>query len=90
MYKLTFSGVLLIIKLQFFKIHLKETYLHLLTSMDNIDPEGIHRIPPDVVPVHPGDQHLPLVVVAEQAADHVGTARHHGREKSGDHPPLGR
>ena len=45
--------MLLINKLQFFKIHLKETYLHLLTSMDNIDPEGINCVPADVVPVNP-------------------------------------
>ena len=64
--------------------------LHLLTSMDDIDSEGVNCVPADVVPVHPGDQHLPLVVVAEEAADHVGTARHHRREKSGDRPPLGR
>ena len=57
--------------------------------MDNIDPKGIHSVPPDVVPVHPGDQHLPLVVVAEEAADHVGTARHHlGRSQATVRPSV--
>ena len=56
--------------------------LHLLTSMDNIDSESINCIPADVVPVHPGDEHLPLVIVAEEAADHgeAGGARH-GRDE---------
>ena len=61
--------------------------------MDNIDPKSIHGVPPDVVPVHPGDQHLPLVVVAEEAADHgeAGGARHDSRdEESGARPPPGR
>ena len=62
----------------------------LLASMNHIDPKGVYGVAANVIPVDPGDQHLPLVVVAEQAADHVGTARHHGREKSGDRPPLGR
>ena len=67
--------------------------LHLLTSMDNIDSESINCIPADVVPVHPGDEHLPLVVVAEEAADHgeAGGARH-GRdeEESGGLPSAPR
>ena len=62
----------------------------LLASMNHIDPKGVYGVAANVIPVDPGDQHLPLVVVAEQAADHVGTARHHRPEKSGDRPPLGR
>ena len=66
--------------------------LHLLTSMDNIDSESVHCIPADVVPVHPGDEHLPLVVVAEEAADHgeAGGARHGGDESGGQLPSAPR
>ena len=54
--------------------------------MDDIDSESVNGIPADIVPVHPRDEHLPLVVVAEQPADHddqaeVGTSARH--EKSG-------
>ena len=73
--------------------HQMDISLHLLTSMDNIDSEGVNCVPADVVPVHPGDQHLPLVVVAEETADHVeaGGARHDSRdEESGARPPPGR
>ena len=43
---------------------------HLAPSMDNVHPEGVHSVAPNVVPVDSGDEDLPLVVVAEQAADH--------------------
>ena len=49
-------------------LHLPSTYL--LPGVDHIDPEGVHGIPPDVIPVDPGDEHLALVVVAEEPADH--------------------
>jgi hypothetical protein len=38
---------------------------HLLPCMNDIDPKGIHSIPPDVISVDPGDKHLPLVIIDE-------------------------
>jgi len=38
---------------------------NLLPGVDNIDPKGIHCIPPDVISVDPGDEHLPLVIIDE-------------------------
>ena len=38
--------------------------------MNDVHPEGINSIPADIIPEDPGDEHLPLVVVAEEAADH--------------------
>ena len=58
--------------------------------MDNIDSESVNSISANVVPVHPGDEHLPLVVVAEEAADHGeagGGARHYQEESGGPLPP---
>ena len=51
--------------------------------MDNIDSESVNCISANVVPVHPGDEHLPLVVVAEEAADHdeAGGGARHGRDE---------
>ena len=37
----------------------------LLLGMDNIDPKGVHCIPPFVISVDPGDEHLPLVIIDE-------------------------
>ena len=38
--------------------------------MDNIHSEGVHRVPPDVVPVDPGDEDLALVIVTEETTNH--------------------
>ena len=38
--------------------------------MNDIDPECVHGVSADVIPVDPGDEDLPLVVVAKQATDH--------------------
>lgn len=43
----------------------------LLPGMDHIDPEGVHSIPPDIIPIDPRDEHLPLVIVHKQTANHV-------------------
>lgn len=40
--------------------------------MDDVDPECVHCVPADVVPVDARDEHLALVVVAEEAPDHGG------------------
>ena len=61
--------------------------LHLLTSMDNIDSESVDCIPADIIPVHPGDEHLPLVVVAEEAADH-GEVRRGARHDESQVVPI--
>ena len=44
--------------------------------MNNIDSEGINSISTDIVPENPGDEDLPLVVVAEEPPyhDEVSTA----------------
>lgn len=44
---------------------------NLLPRMDHIDPEGVHSVPSDVVPVHSRDEHLALVIVHKQSANHV-------------------
>ena len=41
--------------------------------MDDVDPEGVDGVAADVIPIDSGDQDLPLVVVDEQATDHLGT-----------------
>lgn len=43
----------------------------LLAGVDDVDPKGVHGIPTDVVAVNSRDQHLALVVVDEQAANHL-------------------
>ena len=40
--------------------------------MDDVDSEGIDSIAANIVSEDAGDEDLALVVVAEQAADHVG------------------
>lgn len=45
---------------------------HLLSCVDHVDAESIDRIPADVIAVDPRDQHLALVIVHEQTADHGG------------------
>ena len=44
---------------------------HLLPRMDNIHSERIHGIAPYIVTVHPRDQDFALVVVHEQAPNHL-------------------
>lgn len=43
---------------------------HLLTCMNDIHSESIYCISPYVIPVHAGDEDLPLVVVYKQPSDH--------------------
>ena len=38
---------------------------YLLPGMDNIDPKGNRCIPPNVISVDLGDEHLPLVIIDE-------------------------
>ena len=38
--------------------------------MNDVHPEGINCIPADIIPEDPGDEHLPLVVVAEEPPNH--------------------
>ena len=38
--------------------------------MDDVDAEGVDGVSSDVIPVDAGDEHLALVVVDEQSADH--------------------
>ena len=38
--------------------------------MDDVDTEGINSIATNIVPVYPGDEHLALVIVAEQPTNH--------------------
>lgn len=42
----------------------------LLSGMNDVHSKRVHRIPADVIPVHPTYQHFSLVVVDEQTADH--------------------
>lgn len=44
---------------------------HLLPGMDHVHPKRVHSIPANVVPVDPGYQHLPLVIVHKQSPNHV-------------------
>lgn len=44
----------------------------LLPRVYHVNPEGVDGVPAYVVPVHPGYEHLALVVVHEQPADHLG------------------
>lgn len=44
---------------------------NLLPGMDHVHSERVHRIPPDVVSIHPRDEHLALVVVHEETPDHL-------------------
>lgn len=44
----------------------------LLARVNNVDTERVDRISADVVAVHARNQHLALVVVYEEAADHDG------------------
>lgn len=47
---------------------------HLLPRMDDVHSERVNGVPPDIVPVHAGDQDLTLVVIHEQAPDHDALA----------------
>lgn len=44
---------------------------NLLAGVDDVDPEGVHSISADVIAIYSRDEHLALVVVDEQAADHL-------------------
>ena len=43
---------------------------HLLPRVNHVHPEGVDGVAADVVAVHARDEHLALVVVNEEAADH--------------------
>lgn len=45
-------------------------WTNLLSGMDHIYPKRIHSIPPNVIPVNPRNQHLPLVIIHKQSPDH--------------------
>jgi hypothetical protein len=42
----------------------------LLPGVDDVDPEGIDSVTPNVISVHPTYQHLTLVVVHKQTTNH--------------------
>lgn len=38
---------------------------NLLSSVDHVDPKSVNSIPPYIIPIHPRNENLPLVVVHE-------------------------
>lgn len=43
---------------------------NLLPSMDDVNTKSVDRVPPNVIPVDARYQHLPLVIVHKQSANH--------------------